>query len=331
MKILYIYRNHNIAFSIGKVFKPIENEMKRYADVQSIELPEASYGLKALWKNIRFARNAVRNGGYDVVHITGSEHYLIPFLKGLGAKVVVTVHDLGSIYQNNNGWLRQRVKTLLFVDTLKHANRVTFISEKSRQEASQYTSLPTKVVDVIPDAVDSTYVRSEKNFNTECPRILHIGTKPIKNLERVCHALKGIKCHLRIIGKLKEEYHILLNECGINYSNSFGLTDEEIHDEYKKCDIVSFASVYEGFGMPIIEGQSVGRVVVTSNISPMKEVAGGGAVLVDPFDVASIKIGFEEAIVNHEKYVSIGLENVKHYTVVAIAKMYFDVYKKCME
>lgn len=76
--------------------------------------------------------------------------------------------------------------------------------------------------------------------------MLHIGTRPNKNLERVIEALEGIKCHLRIIGKLTSEQEKLLSEKKIKYSNGINLTDEEILNEYILCDIVSFPSLYEG-------------------------------------------------------------------------------------
>ena len=60
MKILYIYRHPDLGFSIGKVFKPIAEEMKNYADVDSIYLPIPNYSLKGLWKNIRLRKKLWR-------------------------------------------------------------------------------------------------------------------------------------------------------------------------------------------------------------------------------------------------------------------------------
>ena len=59
--------------------------------------------------------------------------------------------------------------------------------------------------------------------------------------------------------------------------------------EYKDADLISFPSTFEGFGMPIIEGQAVGRPVITSNIEPMVSVAADAAILVDPFNIESIR------------------------------------------
>ena len=83
--------------------------------------------------------------------------------------------------------------------------------------------------------------------------------------------------------------------------------------------------------MPIIEGQAIGRVVVTSNISPMKEIAGDGAVLVDPEDTNSMREGYIEAINNSQKYIQQGLENVKRFDVSKIVKHYLELYHTIIE
>jgi hypothetical protein len=95
MKLLYIYRHPNLGYSISKVFHPIETEMRNYADVDSIYLPVSNYSFKGLWENIKYVQKHCKNKKYDIIHITGTEHYLLPFL--LGNKVVVTVHDLGRL------------------------------------------------------------------------------------------------------------------------------------------------------------------------------------------------------------------------------------------
>jgi glycosyltransferase involved in cell wall biosynthesis len=82
--------------------------------------------------------------------------------------------------------------------------------------------------------------------------------------------------------------------------------------------------------MPIIEGQAIGRPVVTSNLSPMREIAGEAAVLVNPNDVSSIRDGFVKAKENYDSLVSRGLENVKKYRIEAVANKYLQSYNSLL-
>jgi len=98
---------------------------------------------------------------------------------------------------------------------------------------------------------------------------------------------------------------------------------------YRECDLVVFASSYEGFGLPILEANATGRPVVTSNVCSMPEVAGGAACLVDPFDVASIRAGVNRVLSDpayRESLIVAGFENAKRFGAARIARAYADVY-----
>lgn len=324
MKILFIYRNPAMGYSIGKVFHPIEEEMRKYVQVDSLYLPCPNYSINSLWRNIQSVIHKLKNEKYDVIHITGSEFYLLPFL--CGYNTIATVHDLGFYTNQNKKTLRGIWKYLLWIKSLCYAKYITFISDFSRQEALKLVHLHRSCV--IYNPVDPTFRPIQKNFNNKCPCILHIGTMPNKNLFNTIEALKDFPCKLRIIGKLSKEEISHLKRNHIDYSNAYDLSDQEIVQEYIQCDIVNFPSLYEGFGMPILEGQSVGRVVVTSNLSPMKEIAGNGAILVNPMDISSIRSGYKKAIEMHKLYIELGLENIKRFSIEKITKEYIRVYNQ---
>lgn len=321
MKILFVYRNPAMGFSVGKVFRPIEKEMAKYAQVNSLELPIANYSLKGLWKNVSFLRNHLKTHQYEAVLITGTENYLLPFISS--AKKVVVVHDVKSFFNNVSG-VRKKIKELMFIKVLGKADKIVSISEQTEKELKDYGFRSC----VIYDPVSPTFTYVEKVPNKECPIVLHIGTNPNKNLHNTILALKGLKCFLRIVGMLSSEDIKLLHDNEIEYFSRSNISDEELLEEYRSCDIVNFPSLYEGFGMPIIEGQATGRVVVTSKISPMKDVAGGASVLVDPHDVLSIRKGYLEAINKGDKYIEKGLKNVKRFTVPFITSQYFNLIKE---
>lgn len=327
MKVLYIYRHPDMGFSIGKVFKPIEEEMKKYAEVDSLYLPVPNYRPKGLYRNIKAAKNAVKRKQYDIVHITGAEHYLIPFLKR--QRVVVTVHDLG-FFTNNRFSIRGWWKFFGWVRTLSFASYVTFISEKSEKEALSYVKLKAGCYRVIHNAVSPLFTYCPKQISCP-PVVLHIGTKPNKNLQNSILALRGLGYKLRIIGKVSANQEMLLKLYDINYSIAENLTNEEIVDEYMRCDVVNFPSFYEGFGMPIIEGQAVGRPILTSNLPPMTEVAGEGAVFVNPADVDSIRNGYLEVMEKWQELVDKGHDNAIKYGIETIAREYLYTYKNILQ
>ena len=315
-----------MGFSIGKVFRPIENEMKKHAEVDSIYLPIPNYSLKGLFENIRFVQKYCRKKKYDIIHITGTEHYLLPFL--WGKKVVITVHDLGRLF-SLTGFRKLRY-WLMQVAVLKFAKAITCISSKTFQEVQNRISLPIGKMVVIPNPIDNQFSFSPKEFNSICPTILHIGTKPNKNLARSIMALKEIKCKFRIVGMVDKSDIDLLQAFNIDYSIVYNLSDIEILREYQNADIINFPSYYEGFGMPIIEGQSTGRLVITSDIEPMRTVAGEGAIFCNPYDVESIRRAYIKGINNSDykdSIIKVGLENVKNYRLDYITEKYYNLYR----
>lgn len=327
MKILYIYRHPDMGYSIGKVFRPIEAEMQNYAEVDSIYLPVPNYSVKGLWENIRFALRQSKKKKYDIIHITGTEHYLLPFLRN--KRVVITIHDLG-FYTNHKSNYKNILKYFLWIKTLPLATHVTFISEKSKSETLHLVKLNEEKCSIVLNPVGPEFSAHPKDINKLCPVILHIGVGENKNLATTAVGLKDFPCKLRIVGKLTEAQRMVLELYNICYECISNLTDEEILLEYINCDLVNFPSLYEGFGMPIIEGQAVGRPVLTSDISPTKEVAGNAALLVDPTSPDSIRDGYEKLLKNSEEYIEKGWKNVQRFALSRITQEYFEVYNKMM-
>ena len=108
------------------------------------------------------------------------------------------------------------------------------------------------------------------------------------------------------------------------------LTDGELVEAYRRCDMVVFASLYEGFGLPILEAQAMGRPVITSNFGAMREAAGDGALLVDPYSVEAIRdavlrIKREPAL--REDLIAKGLRNVERFRAEAVAACYAELYR----
>jgi glycosyltransferase involved in cell wall biosynthesis len=178
--------------------------------------------------------------------------------------------------------------------------------------------------------MDTEFQYIPQLFNSDCPIILQIGTHPQKNLETTIKALAGLNCKLRVIKKMTENQRLLVQSLKIDYSNAYNLSDQEIVNEYINADMVVFPSLFEGLGMPILEAQATGRVVITSNRSPMNNVAGEGALLLDdPLDVQAYRNAILQIIEEfsyREKLIREGLKNAKKYTVKAASQRYLGLY-----
>ena len=134
-----------------------------------------------------------------------------------------------------------------------------------------------------------------------------------------------------IIGKENHTLLQILKKNDIEFIFKSQLNNDEVIQEYQNCDLLSFISTYEGFGLPIIEAQACGRAVITSKISSMPEVGGNGAYYVDPYDTEEIKKGILKIISDIEfrdNLIKKGLENVKRFDPKKIADQYNQVYKE---
>lgn len=229
------------------------------------------------------------------------------------------------------GIKRGIIKLFWYTLPVKKANMVTVISEKTKEELLQNVKVSSKKIRVIPNCVSKDFAYRQRVINVLRPVLLCVGTKPNKNLEGIIKAVKDISCELAILGKINDQQKRLLSDIAIPFSEYYDLEKEEIINLYRNCYILIFPSTYEGFGVPILEAQATGRAVITSDLSPMREVAGEGALLVDPFEVEDIRNGILKVIKDdeyREKLIQKGLENVKRYSAEKITSMYLDMYKE---
>ncbi len=320
---VHIMRPVGPYYSIERVYQDVRQHAPLDVPMRAWICPHPSRGIVP---RIRGAIAAARIKA-DVFHMTGHAHYLVYFLPR--NRTVLTIHDC-EFLDRESGLKRWLLWLFWFWLAEKRCAKIIAISEDARERIlSHLNCIPEKVV-VISNPVSDDFRHVPKAFDPANPRILHIGTKQNKNLERLAAALEGLDVTLSVIGQLTDLQRSVLERHRVRYESRVGLSDAELRREYETCDMLAFCSTYEGFGLPIVEAQAVGRPVVTSRIAPMTEVAGDGACFVDPFDVSDIRTGIERVIHDQalrETLVARGLVNVERFRASTVARRYADLYE----
>ncbi len=326
-RVLYIERHPSEAVSIERVFREVAPQVEQQGfEIAFQQVPYAN-GVRAIANNLlRF-----RHRPADLYHVTGDVHYITLLLPG--DRTVLTVHDL--VFLHRRTGLRRWVLKKLFRDLpLRRVARVTTVSQAIRDEIVDHLpDVADKIIVIDNPLIGDAYPDGSASFNAERPVILHIGTAENKNLSRLVRALRGLSCVLRIVGRIDAGTRAELAANAVTFENVYSLDAGQMNDEYRRADIVAYCSTYEGFGLPIIEAQRMRTPVVTSRLAPMSTVAGGGAMLVDPYDTASIRQGIESVIEDaglRQRLVAAGEENITRFHPARVAERYADLYREVL-
>ncbi len=324
MKVVFFHRKpeQGVNFSIENLFTLVRSALP--AEVQS-QVKVLRYKSRGFWRRFYITLEAAFSQG-DVNHITGDVHFIALLLRK--NKTILTIHDLGLM--RHTSWLVRSVFRFFWITMpVKRCALVTTVSYATRAELMKHISISESKVRVVYNPVPDTFIPSPKLFNKTEPRILQIGTKANKNIDRLLEALAGISCHLQIIGRVSSVTRQKLEDLNISHTIASSLSNDEMIEQYRQADIISFVSTFEGFGIPIVEANAIGRVVVTSDCSSMPEVAGNAAHLVNPFDIAAIRAGFLRVISDdayRDQLIQNGFENRKRFTPARIASDYLQIY-----
>jgi glycosyltransferase involved in cell wall biosynthesis len=202
---------------------------------------------------------------------------------------VVTVHDLAVLRhpQAFKRWSRVYVPRVI-PRVLRAAGRVIAVSEFTKRELVELVSIPENRIVVVPNAVEDVFVPAGPK--AEGDYVLAVGTlEPRKNLERIARAVDG---ELRVVGARGWGGV----EAPANVTWLPNTSDEELAALYRGARCLVYASLYEGFGIPVAEALACGCPVVTTAGSPMADLAGDDAVIIDPTDVTAIADAIGRAV-----------------------------------
>ena len=234
--------------------------------------------------------------------------------------VVVTVHDL-SVFRHPDTFNRwTRAYSRVFLPTLaRRARLVIAVSEFTKAEAVELLGVDPSQVRVIPHGVTSPFEPYGPSAGGDYA--LAVGTlEPRKNLARAVLAAERAGVELRVVGPP--------GWGGVDIDTVGFVEDDELARLYRGAQCLVYPSLYEGFGLPVLEAMACGTPVVTSVTGATAEVAGDAGILVNPLDVESIAGGIREAIARREELRAAGLARAAQFTWESAARQTVDVYRE---
>jgi len=238
--------------------------------------------------------------GVDVIHYPS--HMEDP-LRWTFSKTVLTFHDHVPMVQPETSTSEIISKFNRCVERLRYVDALMTVSEFSKKEIVEKIGVDTDRISVAYNGVDSIFFVEKPDedivtkYSGGSPYILFVGTlEPRKNVEALIDALKEVDDpELKLILVGKEGWGIesilkKIREAGLEREVVFPgyVPEDDLPYLYRGADVFVFPSLYEGFGMPVLEAMAAGAPVVTSNSSSLPEVAGDAAILVSPESVSEI-------------------------------------------
>jgi glycosyltransferase involved in cell wall biosynthesis len=292
----------------------------------------------------------------DVYHIVDQSYaHLAYWLKDV--PIVITCHDLINFRQPENLWQRARFPPLSMaawrfsVKGLHKAHHILADSRYTAQDIKQMVDVDAKRITVIPFGLDTTFrqiqqedliqsSRTKYGVSSEKICLLHVGgNDPRKNVTILLEVVKVLRTReipavlWKIGADFTPQQKQLIEEYGLEgkttYLGQMSHKDWALILAYNAADIVIIPSLYEGFGMPVLEAMACGTPVIASNVSSLPEVAGDAARLVSPEDVEGIVnevIHIAHDPIFRQRLINRGLSRAKifFWNVIApkIAKIY---------
>jgi glycosyltransferase involved in cell wall biosynthesis len=314
--------------SIEKVFTTLLPHLALDGKVSSRRLKFGG-GLVGIILNLML----FRPGKADIHHITGESHFLC--LKLPTDKTILTIHDLRFL-ERRKGIRGYLIRKLFLEWPLQKLRWITAVSNATKDHIEKEFPSAVGRVRVIPNPVTSPEHESTEG-TISMPRkrrILQVGTESHKNLQKVIEAIAGKDFELVILGHLTEKDLRLLRDHRIVFRNHVFLSDSDLRKAYIDSDVLVFCSLFEGFGLPILEAQSLGIPVVTSDIAVLRETAGDGALFADSNNAEDIYDKLAVVLENdslRDSLISKGYENILRFSPERIGAMYRELYSDIMD
>jgi glycosyltransferase involved in cell wall biosynthesis len=272
----------------------------------------------------------------------------------LPKKSVVTIHDVAFRYlKKSYSWLSYKYLNWSTKFAVKKATKIIVPSSATKNDLINFFNCPVEKIAVVEHGFDAPKISNKEidkvfknsdvfkffNITDQNPYILFVGR--LESKKNLCRLVQAFKSFSDINGNYKL---VLAGKRGIGFDQLLKtiknldlfdkiimpgyVSEEEKVALYKNCKVFAFPSLYEGFGLPILEAFYYGKPVLTSHVSCLPDVAGEAAYFVDPYDYSSISAGLEK-IVNDTNYsenlISLGKERLKLFSWDEASRKTLDI------
>jgi glycosyltransferase involved in cell wall biosynthesis len=313
--------------------------------------------LKNAWIDSKTVQDIAEDAGADVIHFP--YNWSFPFRKRVPS--ILTIHDvIPFTFREAMGLFRN---LFLYKPGIRQAcrlnNMIATVSEFSKQDIVRKVGVPADKIRVIPNGLrepSKPDVRIDADlddrFGLKDGFILNVGgIHERKNVIRLTHAFSRLVNQREYPGKLvitgsvsgapyqvkmKKLCDAAVKETGMEKRVVFAgfIPDVELDSLMRRAAFLVYPSLYEGFGIPILEAMKVGTPVITSNIAAMPEVAGGAAVLVDPYSIEEMVSEMSKLLQDNdlrEELVKRGVKRASHYSWERTSEQYLELYEEACD
>ncbi len=309
--------------------------------VKAVNLSAPKRLMQVLWNSLSWPPVEYWTGNIDLFH---GMHFVLPAVRN--ARTVLTVHDLTFLRHpelfhdpdlNKRGYLHE------LPAALERADAVVAVSQSTKNDMVELMGYPEDKIRVIFEGVESHFfIRSDAGkterilvkYGLKRPYLIFlVGTpEPRKNLERTIRAARRAAPNIpvAIIGPKTEMKQLLGSMAdGVHFLGA--IADDDLSVLLHNAEISLYPSLYEGFGLPILESMAAGVPVITSNLSSCPEVAGDVGVLVNPYSVDEIAEAIASLMADEQgRYVlrKAGIERARRFSWERAASSVFKLYQE---
>jgi glycosyltransferase involved in cell wall biosynthesis len=289
----------------------------------------------------------------DVFHIVDhTDAHIAGWLSKVGKSAIVTCHDLVQLIYPERQSRFPALSLAVWrnsVQGMRRANHVIAVSSNTAKDVQQLLGVPTENVTVALNGVEPQFrvlpddtvsaLRQQYTPDPETICLLHVGgTHQRKNILTILKVVENLRargipvCLWKTGSQFTPEHKAFIRDRQLEPSIiHFGDPDKEtLVSIYNAADILLSPSIYEGFGLTIVEAMACGTAVITSNVSSLPEVVGDAAVLVDPLDVEAIAAAvcqIQQDPDYHKRLVEKGLLRAKDFSWQKTAEGVAQVYE----